>query len=477
MRAVMHIGLEQIPGGRAGDPATIGISDQLRDFGFTVQRLKTGTPARLKAGSIDWSKTQEQKGDEKFFPFSVRSEGLKLPQVSCWLSYTNERTHEIIRKNLDKSPMFVGHIEGRGPRYCPSIEDKVTRFAERTGHQTFLEPESLSTDWIYLQGISTSLPEEVQLEMLRTIPGLEQVQVHRFGYAVEYDFFEPTQIQHSLETRQIWNLFLAGQINGTSGYEEAAGQGLIAGINAVRKVRDQQPLVLGRDESYIGVLIDDLVTKGTREPYRMFTSRAEHRMHLREDNTLDRLWKIGTEVGIAPPQLRVEMSRLVDSREALKRRLKDHVFVPNEATQARLDQVKTARLLKPATAEELLRRPEVGFEELGHLGFSVEGIDSPLTLDAIEIDVKYAGYIERERQALEQTRRSEQIRIPEGLDFSKVRGLSREEIEKLSEKRPTTLGQASRLSGVNPSAIQALLVQILATQRSSKSISAGSDPS
>ncbi|HRK06335.1 MAG TPA: tRNA uridine-5-carboxymethylaminomethyl(34) synthesis enzyme MnmG [Pseudobdellovibrionaceae bacterium] len=468
MRAVMHIGLEQIPGGRAGDPATIGISDQLRDFGFTVQRLKTGTPARLKAGSIDWSKTQEQKGDESFFPFSLRSRGLVLPQVSCWLSYTNERTHEVIRKNLDKSPMYAGHIEGRGPRYCPSIEDKVTRFAERAGHQTFLEPESLSTDWIYLQGISTSLPEDVQLEMLRTIPGLENVEVHRFGYAVEYDFFEPTQIRHSLETRQIENLFLAGQINGTSGYEEAAGQGLMAGINAVRKVRDQEALVLGRDESYIGVLIDDLVTKGTREPYRMFTSRAEHRMHLREDNTLDRLWKIGTQLGIAPPQLRDEMGQLVESRERLRRRLKEHVFVPNEETQTRLDELKTAKLLKPATAEELLRRPEMGFEQLAHLGFSTEGESSPLTLEAIEIDVKYAGYIERERQALDQTRRSEMIRIPEGLDFSKVRGLSREEIEKLSEKRPSTLGQASRLSGVNPSAIQALLLQIVAMQRSTK---------
>jgi tRNA uridine 5-carboxymethylaminomethyl modification enzyme len=469
MRAVMHIGLEQIPGGRAGDPATVGISDQLRDFGFTVQRLKTGTPARLKAGSIDWLKTQEQKGDESFFPFSLRSRGLVLPQVSCWLSYTNERTHEIIRKNLDKSPMYAGHIEGRGPRYCPSIEDKVTRFAERAGHQTFLEPESLSTDWIYLQGISTSLPEDVQLEMLRTIPGLENVEVHRFGYAVEYDFFEPTQIRHSLETRQVENLFLAGQINGTSGYEEAAGQGLMAGINAVRKLRDEAALVLGRDESYIGVLIDDLVTKGTREPYRMFTSRAEHRMHLREDNTLDRLWKNGTRLGIAPPQLRSEMSQLVESRDRLRRRLKEHVFVPNEQTQTRLDELKTAKLLKPASAEELLRRPEMGFEQLAKLGFSTEGESSPLTLEAVEIDVKYAGYIERERLALDQTRRSEMIRIPEGLDFSKVRGLSREEIEKLSEKRPTTLGQASRLSGVNPSAIQALLVQIVAMQRSGKS--------
>jgi tRNA uridine 5-carboxymethylaminomethyl modification enzyme len=313
------------------------------------------------------------------------------------------------------------------------------------------------------------LPEDVQLEMLRTIPGLENVEVHRFGYAVEYDFFEPTQIRHSLETRQVENLFLAGQINGTSGYEEAAGQGLMAGINAVRKLRDEAALVLGRDESYIGVLIDDLVTKGTREPYRMFTSRAEHRMHLREDNTLDRLWKNGTRLGIAPPQLRSEMSQLVESRDRLRRRLKEHVFVPNEQTQTRLDELKTAKLLKPASAEELLRRPEMGFEQLAKLGFSTEGESSPLTLEAVEIDVKYAGYIERERLALDQTRRSEMIRIPEGLDFSKVRGLSREEIEKLSEKRPTTLGQASRLSGVNPSAIQALLVQIVAMQRSGKS--------
>jgi tRNA uridine 5-carboxymethylaminomethyl modification enzyme len=463
MRGVMHIGLRQVDGGRVGDKATIGISDQLRQYGFSVQRLKTGTPARLKAGSIDFSKTVPQRGDEVFFPFSARSERrLRLPQVDCWLSHTTERTHEIIRQNLDKSPMFCGNIAGRGPRYCPSIEDKVTRFAEKVSHQTFLEPEGLSTDWIYLQGISTSLPEEVQLKFLRTIPGLENVEVYRFGYAVEYDFIEPTQIRHSLESRSVAGLFLAGQINGTSGYEEAAAQGFIAGINASRFVRGEEPFILGRHEAYIGVLIDDLVTKGTKEPYRMFTSRAEHRLVLREDNTLERLWNRATELNLIGDSQKLLLESTLLKRNELRTRLKETVFTPTPEIQSKLDQLGTPRLLKPATAEELLRRHEVCFADLSLLG--VSGDYDVTVVEPIEIEVKYSGYVDRENLLIRANQRFENTRIPSDLNYKLVKGLSKEEQEKLEEKRPDTLGQASRISGVNPSAIQALIVYLKANR-------------
>jgi tRNA uridine 5-carboxymethylaminomethyl modification enzyme len=459
MRGVMHIGLRQVDGGRIGDKATIGISDQLREHGFNVQRLKTGTPARLKAGSIDFSKTIEQKGDEVFFPFSSRSSRvLALPQVSCWLSHTNERTHDIIRANLDKSPMYCGNIEGRGPRYCPSIEDKITRFVDKISHQTFLEPEGLSTDSIYLQGISTSLPEEVQLQFLKTIDGLENVEVLKYGYAVEYDFVEPTQIKHSLETRSIPGLFLAGQINGTSGYEEAAAQGFIAGVNAVRKVREEDSFVLGRDEAYIGVLIDDLVTKGTREPYRMFTSRAEHRLVLREDNTLERLWNRATELGVLGSEQKSRLETILEKRDELRKVLKSTVLTPTPETQSILEAMGTAKLLKPTTGEELLRRHEVCFEDLA--AFGISGDYDVSVVEPVEIEVKYAGYIDRENEVIRGNRRFESFKIPDGFDFTAVKGLSKEEQEKLLEKRPETLGQASRMSGVNPSAIQALIVYL-----------------
>lgn len=461
MNGVMHIGLEQTSGGRVGDKASIGLSDQLAAYGFTVQRLKTGTPARLDKNSIDWSKTEAQGGDEKFYPFSYASKkSFYLPQILCYLSHTNEQTHEIIRQNLDKSPMFCGVIEGVGPRYCPSIEDKITRFVDKLSHQTFLEPEGLNTDLIYLQGISTSLPAEVQDAFLKTIPGLENVKVVRYGYAVEYDYIEPTQIHHTFETRPVKNLFLAGQINGTSGYEEAAAQGFLAGINAVKSIKGENPIILGRDEAYAGVLIDDLVTKGTREPYRMFTSRAEHRLILREDNTIDRLVERSREVGLVSEKDLDHLISITEKRTEFLGDLKSKIFYPNAETNEIVKNFGSAPLGKPLTAEEILRRPEANFQLLKNLGIEVP--ESEDITDAVEIQVKYAGYVKKQYELIEQTKKLEETRIPEGFPYSSVKGLSREEVDKLSQVKPRTLGQAQRISGVNPSAIQSMIIYLKA---------------
>lgn len=459
MNGVMHFGLKQISGGRIGDKPSVGLSDQLKSFGLNVQRLKTGTPARLLRDSIDWSKTTAQYGDKEHFPFSFKTKNFPmLEQVACYLSRTTEKTHEIIRNNLDKSPMFCGVIEGVGPRYCPSIEDKITRFAERDSHQTFLEPESLESDLIYLQGISTSLPEDVQMEFLKTIPGLENVKVARFGYAVEYDYFEPTQILHSLESRPIANLYMAGQINGTSGYEEAAAQGLIAGINASRSLAEKEPLILKRDQAYIGVLIDDLVTKGTKEPYRMFTSRAEHRLVLREDNTIDRLESISRDLGLLKTEDLDFIASETFSRAAALEKIKSLKLTPTPETQEKLKSLNTSVLLKSITFEELLRRPEISSSVISE--FFPELKLSPTVLESVEIEVKYSGYIKRQLELINQMSSFENFKIPTDLNYSEVKGLSTEEREKLERVRPITLGQAQRISGVNPSAIQSIIIYI-----------------
>lgn len=469
MNGVMHIGLEQTSGGRVGDKASIGLSDQLLDYGFTVQRLKTGTPARLDKNSIDWSKTIPQFGDEKFYPFSYQSKKeFYLPQVECYLSRTSELTHDIIRNNLDKSPMYCGVIEGAGPRYCPSIEDKVMRFADKISHQTFLEPEGLNTNLIYLQGISTSLPADVQDQFLKTIAGLENVKVVRYGYAVEYDYVEPTQIHHHFETRPLKNLFLAGQINGTSGYEEAAAQGFLAGVNAARSVQEKSPFILGRDEAYSGVLIDDLVTKGTREPYRMFTSRAEHRLVLREDNTSDRLLERSSELGLVPTEALDKMAALTEKRRNFQNELEAHVLYPNAETNRKVSEMGSSPLTKPLTAVEFLRRPEIAFSHLEILGVAVDSQDE--VRDAVEIEVKYSGYVKKQLEVIRLSKTLGDFNIPNNIPYENIRGLSREEVDKLKKVKPITIGQAQRISGVNPSAIQAIMIYIRGNNLSSPSV-------
>ncbi|MDS4040420.1 MAG: tRNA uridine-5-carboxymethylaminomethyl(34) synthesis enzyme MnmG [Candidatus Competibacter sp.] len=457
----IHVGLTNYEGGRAGDPPSNALAARLRELPLRVGRLKTGTPPRLDGRSIDFARLVEQPGDEPCPVFSyLGSVGEHPPQISCWITHTNARTHDIIRSGLDRSPMYTGVIEGIGPRYCPSIEDKIHRFADKNSHQIFLEPEGLQTHEYYPNGISTSLPFDVQHALVRSIEGLENVHITRPGYAIEYDFFDPRDLEYSLQTRSVQGLFLAGQINGTTGYEEAAAQGLLAGINAGLFVRNEEPWWPNRDEAYLGVLIDDLITRGTSEPYRMFTSRAEHRLLLREDNADLRLTEIGRRLGVVDDARWETFQRKREAIERETRRLRELWVRPAQVSEADAQRVLQGPLARESRAAELLRRPEVTYAGLTSLPGIGPGETDPQVVEQVEVQAKYAGYIERQREEIERQRRHEQTALPPDLDYADVRGLSREVREKLNRHQPRTLGQAGRIPGVTPAAVSLLLVHL-----------------
>ncbi|WKJ90642.1 tRNA uridine-5-carboxymethylaminomethyl(34) synthesis enzyme MnmG [Methylomonas montana] len=455
----IHIGLENYSGGRAGDAASIALAERLRELPFRIGRLKTGTPARIDGRTIDYSKLQEQHGDTPLPVFSFMGSREQHPrQVCCHITRTNQETHDIIRSGLDRSPMYSGIIEGVGPRYCPSIEDKVVRFADRDSHQIFVEPEGLTTNEVYPNGISTSLPFDIQYRFIRTMLGFENAEIVRPGYAIEYDFFDPRDLKNSLETKHMNALFFAGQINGTTGYEEAAAQGLIAGLNAARLAKGLESWCPGREEAYIGVMIDDLITRGTSEPYRMFTSRAEYRLQLREDNADLRLTEQGRELGLVDD---ARWQRFEEKREAianLQGKLAKK-WIRTESDEAALaEQLWGKKLLKEASLMEMLRRPEVDVENL--LRFSDETEVDEQVAEQVAIQAKYAGYIDRQQTEINRTQRYEHLKLPENVDYSLVSGLSNEVSEKLKKQRPETLGQASRIPGITPAAISLLLVHL-----------------
>jgi tRNA uridine 5-carboxymethylaminomethyl modification enzyme len=460
LRGLIHIGLSSHEAGRAGEFPSRKLSDALARLGFELGRLKTGTPPRINRNTVDLSAFSEQPGDVPAPPFSFSTEKIEREQVPCYLGYTNEKTHEIIQQNLDRSPLYSGKIEGVGPRYCPSLEDKVVKFPEKTSHQIFLEPEGIDTDELYCNGISTSLPEDVQLAFLRTIRGLENAEIMRHGYAIEYDFAPPSQIQQTMETRAVEGLYFAGQINGTSGYEEAAAQGLMAGANAALKLRGEPPLILDRSQAYIGVLIDDFTTKEIREPYRMFTARAEYRLLLRQDNADLRLTPIGHRLGLIDERT---FRRLEEKRARIEEelhQLEDHRLAPSEGVNRILDERGTGPLKDGTTLKQLLRRPELELADV----YAMAGLAIPDdgVAEQVQIEVKYEGYIKRQLMHIEKLAKLEDELIPDGIDYSAVHSLSTECREKLERFRPRSLGQAARITGVNPSDISILMVHLKA---------------
>lgn len=460
LNGIVHIGEKNFGGGRLAEKAATGITEQLVSLGFESDRLKTGTPPRIDGRSLDYSKMEEQPGDDEVIGFSYLDTAKPAKQRSCWIAYTNQKVHDILKTGFDRSPMFAGRIDGVGPRYCPSIEDKINRFADRDRHQLFVEPEGWNTVEIYLNGFSTSLPEEVQYEAIRTIPGFENARMFRPGYAIEYDFFPPTQLYYSLETKLLQNLFFAGQINGTTGYEEAACQGLMAGINAHQKAKELEPLVLKRSDAYIGVLIDDLISKGTQEPYRMFTSRAEFRTLLRQDNADLRLTPLSYKLGLAKDDRMAKVNAKLEGVEKLKAALAELAVEPQEINPF-LESIASSPITEKQKAQKILLRPSVEIDQLiealPKLKAVVNGYDRE-TVEQAGIQVKYETYIEKEKDLVARMSQMEDLVIPDSFDYSKIASLGNEAREKLSRIRPQTLGQASRISGINPSDVQILMV-------------------
>lgn len=457
----IHIGLENYRGGRAGDPPSIALAERLRALPFRVDRLKTGTPARLDIRSLNFDVMQAQPGDTPAPVFSFMGNREMHPQqIPCYITHTNEQTHEIIRGGLDRSPMFTGVIEGVGPRYCPSIEDKITRFADKNSHQIFVEPEGLNSVEVYPNGISTSLPFDIQQALIHSIKGFENAHIIRPGYAIEYDFFDPRDLKQTLETKYIDGLFFAGQINGTTGYEEAGAQGLIAGANAALQVQQKDPLILRRDQAYMGVLIDDLATMGTKEPYRMFTSRAEYRLLLREDNADMRLTAAGREIGLVDDDRWQAFNAKMEAVEQEQQRLRGQWIHPEHAAVAELNTLLKNPVSREHSLEELIRRPEMTYSSLMSIESLGPGLADPIAAEQVEIQIKYAGYIARQLDEIAKTQRHENTLLPADFDYSKISGLSNEVVAKLTDARPETIGKAARISGITPAAISLLLVYL-----------------
>lgn len=460
LNGVIHIGEKSFGGGRAAEKAATGITEQLVSLGFESDRLKTGTPPRIDGRSLDYTKMEEQPGDEEVVGFSYTQTVKPTQQRSCWISYTNQTVHDILKTGFDRSPMFAGRIDGVGPRYCPSIEDKINRFAERERHQLFIEPEGWNTVEIYVNGFSTSLPEDVQYKALRLVPGFENVRIFRPGYAIEYDYFPPTQLKHTLETKLISNLFFAGQINGTTGYEEAACQGLMAGINAHQKVKELAPVILKRSEAYIGVLVDDLISKGTEEPYRMFTSRAEYRTLLRQDNADARLTPLSYKLGLATQERMDRVLEKTQQVQEIKDFLKINTVTP-EQINPYLMSLNSSPITEKQKLEKILLRPDVELDTLSKaVPFLAEALItySRESIEQAAIQVKYDIYIEKEKELVQRMSQLEDLEIPDSFDYKKIQALGNEAREKLNRIRPRTLGQASRISGINPSDVQILMV-------------------